>query len=167
MKNLRAKKGFTLIEMIIAVIIFSLVVILLYNIIGLLKKTKDKDIASYQKYHKMQELKRLFYQDLMYATDIKIDNAKKRVLFKTTNSLYGYSNPYVEYILAKNRLFRVESYKKLSLYLKSSMLDSSKILLLLKSCKEFSIFKEKRGIILYLKASKENIFKIYFTKQIR
>ena len=154
------KKGFTLIEMVIAVAIFSLAMILLYDVINMLGKTKDREIASYKQYHKLQELKRLFYQDIMYVSQLKIDNTKKRVLFRTKNSLYGYNNPYIEYILKKNILYRVESYKKLSLDLKTSMLDNSRILPILKNCKDFLIFKDKQGIILYLKTPKETIFKV-------
>ena len=161
------KKGFTLIEMLIAVMIFSLVMVLLYDIVGILNKTKDRHIASYKQHHKMEELKRLFYQDLIYATAIKIDNEKKRVLFKTKNSLYGYNTPYIEYILKKKRLYRIESYKKLSLLPQTSMLEHSKILPLLNDCRNFSIFKEKTSIILYLKTQKENIFKIHLAKQIK
>lgn len=162
MDNLKTKKGFTLIEMIIAVAIFSLAIILLYDVTNILGKTKDREIASYKQYHKIQELKRLFYQDLIYAAELKIDNAKKRVIFKTKNSLYGYNNPYVGYILKKEILYRIESYKKLSFDLKTSILDSSKILVLFKKCKDIRLFKDSKGVTVFLKIDKEYIFKVNY-----
>ena len=161
MDNFKVKKGFTLIEMIIAVAIFSLAMILLYNVINTLNKTKDREIASYKQYHKLQELKRLFYQDLMYATQLQIDNPKKRVLFKTKNSLYGYNNPYIEYILKKRILYRVESYRKLSLNPTSAELKNTNILLLLNHCNNILFFKNKRGVTIYIKDKLIHILKIY------
>ncbi len=156
------KRGFTLIEMIIAVAIFSLAMILLYDVINILNKTKDREIASYKQYHKLQELKRLFYQDMMYSSQLKIDNSKKIVLFKTKNSLYGYNNPYIEYILKKEILYRVESYQKLTLNLKSSELEDARVLVLLKNCKDILFFKDKKGINIYLKEKSSHIFKVNF-----
>ena len=131
------KSGFTLIEMIIAIAVFSVAMVLLYDVVNMLNKRKDIDIAKYKKYHKTQELRKLFYQDLMSEKDIIIDNEKKISIFKTKNSLHGISYPFVAYILKKNILYRVESYKKIDKDLKSSMLDSAKVLILLRPCQNF------------------------------
>ena len=153
-------------EMIIAIVVFSLSIILLYNVINMLNKIKDREMVSYRELYHFQELKRLFYQDMMYATKIEIDNEKKRVLFKTKNSLYGYNHPYVEYILKKKILYRVESYKKLTLEPTSFELNSARILQLLNSCKNILFFKDKKGVNIYLKEKFNHIFKIYFLNQI-
>ena len=154
------KSGFTLIEMIIAIAVFSIAMILLYDVVNMLNKRKDIDITKYKKYHKTQELKKLFYQDLMSEKDISIDNEKKISIFRTKNSLHGISYPFVAYILKKNILYRVESYKKIDKDIKSSMLDSAKILILLKACQNFLLFKDKQGIIVYMKTKNETIFKV-------
>ncbi len=154
------KKGFTLIEMIIAIAIFSLAIVLLYNIINLLEKKRDFEAKTYKSFHHFQKVKNLIEKDLMSQSGIYIDNAKNIAIFKTKNSLYGIGCPYVAYVLRKKRLYRVESYQKIDKNLRTSMLDKAKVLLLLNNCKKFSLFKEKSAVSVFIDLKKETIFKV-------
>jgi len=132
---IKHKKGFTLIEMVIAVIVFSVAILLLYEVVSMLNKKKDNEIKIYRTFHHTQELKRLIYKDLLQENGISINNDKKIITFRTKNSISGISYPYVAYLLKKETLYRIESHKKLSQDLTSSMLESANILILSKTCK--------------------------------
>lgn len=160
--NKKIKKGFTLVEIVIAIALFSISLIILFNITKILQKQRDRAVSTYRLYHQIEEIKKLFFMDLINEQNITIDNDKKITIFKTTNSLYGFTYPYVAYILKNHILYRIESYKNIDKNLKTSTLESARILVLSKKCKDIRFFKDDLGITIFFKIDKEHIFKVFF-----
>ncbi len=154
------KKAFTLIELVIAVIVFALAITLLYGVINGINKKEKRSIKEYREYHKVLMSKKLFYEDLMYAKKIFKDNDKKIYIFQTKNSLYALSNPYVVYKLKDKTLYRIESYKKLTRDMTSQDLENARVLPVLKDCIDFLIFEKGDYITVFYKIKNRVIFKV-------
>ncbi len=155
------KKGaFTLIEMIVAIAVFSISILLLYGVINTFKKKQQQEINIYKSYHNTKEAKKLIYKDLISEKKLFLDNENRLFIFQSKNSLYGITAPYIAYVLKNRILYRVESYKKLTKDMTSSELEVSKILPILKNCKDFSLTVDKKGVIVFIKSAKDTIFKV-------
>jgi len=143
------RKAFTLVEIIIAIAVFSIAALVMYSVLSQVKKEKKSFYKRYEKNNHLVELKRLIYQDLVGAKDIKTNSKKDILIFKSTNSLYGITNPYILYILKNSTLYRIEYIKKIDINLKSEDSKNSKVLTLLKKCKSFNIYLDKYGISIW------------------
>jgi prepilin-type N-terminal cleavage/methylation domain-containing protein len=115
------KKSFTLIELILAIIIISILILAMNNIIINLKSTKDFLNKILQKNNSKELLIKTLYYDILNATSIKvipsIDSDYDRVYLQTQNSLYHLIFPYVIWYVSKNKntLIRIESPFKIKL----------------------------------------------------
>ncbi len=146
------RKAFTLVEIIIAIAVFSIAVLVMYSVLSQVKKQKKIAYQDYKKDYKIVELKRLIYQDFTTAKDIKTNSKKNIAIFKSTNSLYGITNPYVLYILKNHTLYRVESMQKIGIDLRIENNRNLKVLTLLKNCKSFKINQNKNNISIWINA---------------
>lgn len=110
------KKAFTLIEVVISIIIFSIVMLFLYesyaalNISNTILEKESKHILDTEK------LKKVIFLDfsLAHFNSVKIRNVDKKNDFVTLRggkSLHQRFNPYVAYILKGKKLYRLESFK--------------------------------------------------------
>lgn len=115
------RKGFTLIEMLISVVILSIMMIFLYQSYASLNRSnifyKEKtDAISIE-----QIKKRVMYLDFSLALNksITILNQEKNedvVFMQTSNSIHKRLNPYVSYIVNDEKLYRLESLDKILEY---------------------------------------------------
>ncbi len=150
----KERKAFTLVEIIIAIAVFSIAVFVMYGVLSQIKKQKETFYKKYENTNRLVELKRVIYQDFTNARDIKTDAKKEIALFKSTNSLYGITNPYILYILKNSTLYRVEYIKKLNINLRSIDTRYLRVLILLKKCKSFKINLSKDTLSIWIIAKK-------------
>lgn len=115
------KRGFTLIEILLSIIILSILFLAMGNILSQMKFAKKESEHLSKKFMVQNSLAKVLYYDLLNATDIKIVPSESRdycrVFLKTNNSLYNLIEPYVVWYVSKkkNSLIRIESYKKVEL----------------------------------------------------
>ena len=115
------RKGFTLIEMLISVVILSIMMLFLYESYASLNRSnvfyKEKaDEISIE-----QIKKRIMYLDFSLALNksLEILNQEKNedvVFMQTSNSIHKRHNPYVSYIVNNHKLYRLESLNKIVEY---------------------------------------------------
>ncbi len=113
------RAGFTLIEMMIAIVIFSLIVVFLYKSYDALKQSNQKYTAITKEMQHMWRIKRMLYLDfaLSFKSGVSVLNQEKNedvVLLQTSNSLHSRFYPYVAYVVKDGVLYRMESLRKLS-----------------------------------------------------
>ncbi len=109
------KKAFTLIEIILAIFIFSIIIIYMYNIIAVAKKSTTSYENMYKNDEQKQIVKKLFYNDIFNQTDpytnttIKEKDNFATYYLRTNNSLHNIVSPYVVYKIIGKDLYRFES----------------------------------------------------------
>jgi prepilin-type N-terminal cleavage/methylation domain-containing protein len=109
------KKSFTLIELMLAIIILSILILAMNHIIVNLKSTKDFLKNYLNKENQNTLFIKTFYYDILNASSIKIihsfNSNYDRVYLHTNNSLYHLITPYVVWYVSKNQntLMRIES----------------------------------------------------------
>ncbi|NPA66930.1 MAG: prepilin-type N-terminal cleavage/methylation domain-containing protein [Epsilonproteobacteria bacterium] len=113
------KRGFTLVEMMISIAIFSMIALFLYKTYANLnhQNVMFRDSAQEMKY--WNKLKKVFYLDFTLNLDNNItiihqDSKIDTVIFQTSNSIHDRINPYIAYFVKDNILYRMESFSKLS-----------------------------------------------------
>jgi len=105
------KKSFTLIELLISIVIFSILILAMSNVIKEVNSSKDFII----KHYKTQKdyLVKVLYYDILNASEIKIIHTKNPnydiIILKTSNSLYKLINPTVTWYISKRTLIRKEN----------------------------------------------------------
>ena len=121
----KSRKAFTLIELLIAVTILSIMIIFLYKSYATLNhsnkiyKQELKEIIS----HKTK--KKVIFLDfsLKISKDIRIlnqDRTEDVVFFQSSHSIHKRYNPYIAYIAKNSKLYRLESLKEFKGYPLSS-----------------------------------------------
>jgi len=151
------KKAFTLIELIISIIIFSLILTFLYSTVNNLNLSNEFYRAKKVEFDEKEKLVKLLYLDISKAKEVKILNPLDRqfsiVSIKETQSIYGPSRANVLWFVNKNEniLSRIESYDEIKndgVFLGNEQLG---IIPLGSKCETFKLFKQQNGTILYLK----------------
>ncbi len=113
------KKSFTLIELLIAVGLLVLIFTFLYTQFNLTYLSTDKTTQIEQQSSKRELFLKLFYEDIIKATQVTPTNfAKYDILdLQTSNSLYGISDVFVKYVVVQDneikKLVRIESHDKI------------------------------------------------------
>ena len=113
------RAAFTLIEMMIAIVIFSLIVVFLYKSYDALKQSNQKYTLMTKEMERLWRIKKMLYLDfaLSLQSDVNVLNQEKNedmVLLQTSNSLHNRFYPYVAYVVKEGVLYRLESLRKLS-----------------------------------------------------
>lgn len=113
------KKGFTLIEVLISVVILSIMMLFLYKSYASLNYSNKFYKAEVQLIKEEQLLKKVIFLDFSLAlisstTIMNQDKNSDIVMLQSTNSLHRMYNPYITYIINKSKLYRLESLKKLT-----------------------------------------------------
>jgi prepilin-type N-terminal cleavage/methylation domain-containing protein len=109
------KKAFTLIELMLAIIILSVLILAMNNIIVDLKSTKDFLKNYLNKENQNTLFIKTIYYDILNARSIKVihsfNSDYDRLYLQTNNSLYNLISPYVIWCVSKNKnsLIRIES----------------------------------------------------------
>ena len=112
------RNAFTLIEMMIAIVIFSLIVVFLYRSYGALKQSNEKYATITKRMERMWRLKKMLYLDfaLSLKSDVSVLNQERNedvVILQSANSIHNRFNPYIAYVMRDGWLYRLESLRKL------------------------------------------------------
>ena len=157
------KKSFTLIEVIISIIIFSIIMIFMSNVIDSLNSSVKTLNNNYNKNRFNSYTIKTLYTDILNSDYITLNNKNKNysiLYLKTSNSLYNIAMPYVIWYVSKkdNTLMRLESSKKINLPIK----EDKNILLdrFLDNIKIFKIYKNKKKYFIIIKENKTLYFEI-------
>jgi len=151
MKKLRA--AFTLIEMMIAISIFSIMMLYLYKSYSTLNISNDNLKVEVNKIQNIQKIKKIIFLDFTLAlfNSVNIDNREKGedfVFFQSSHSIHRRINPYITYMVKNQKLYRLESLKKISTYELPS--DSEFDIELLGEVKNFKVYKTTKKDLSYL-----------------
>lgn len=112
-------KAFTLLEMLIAIMIFTLISIFLYRSLATLNSSNKFYGEKLSQIAYDQKLLKTIYLDLSMAVIrsvyiINQDRDTDVVLMQTSHSVHRRVMPYVGYVVRNKKLFRVESSQKLT-----------------------------------------------------
>jgi prepilin-type N-terminal cleavage/methylation domain-containing protein len=115
------RKGFTLIEMMISIMILSLMMIFLYQSYASLNISNDFYKNRVSEIKEEQIKKRVLFMDFSLAQygsiNILNQGQKEDVVFlQSSHSIHKRYNPYIAYILKEKKLYRLESLKKFTEY---------------------------------------------------
>jgi len=112
------KKAFTLLEMMIAISILSIMMLFLYQSNAALQfsnKTYKKEAKEIITINKIREV--IYLDFLLSISTVSFHHEKHKadtIFMQTTHSLHRRINPYVTYLVQENKLYRVESLKKVT-----------------------------------------------------
>lgn len=115
------RKAFTLIELMIAIVILSIIMVFLYksyaelNLQNKVYETQAKEIKH------LEQIKRVLFLDfalsLSKSVHILPQDPKTDIVFlQSSHSIHNRINPYVGYIVKDKRLYRIESLTALQSY---------------------------------------------------
>ncbi|MFA5233622.1 MAG: prepilin-type N-terminal cleavage/methylation domain-containing protein [Sulfurimonas sp.] len=113
------RSAFTLIEIIIAITILSIMMLYLYKSYASLNLSNAFYQEEAAKIKETKLKKKILFLDfsllLFDEHEIIKNNTKDDTVFlQTSNSMHGRINPYVAYTIKDSRLYRIESYKKIT-----------------------------------------------------
>ncbi len=161
------KKAFTLIEIIIAVFIFSIIIMYMYNVIAVASKSTSAYENMYKNDEKNQLVKKLFYNDIFNQTDPYLDTKIKTkdkfstYFLRTNNSLHNIVSPYVAYKMIGNDLYRFESPRKFKFPIKEEQEKNIYYNKIASNLDYFLIYDFKNSkLISYSQKSSKTIFEI-------
>ena len=160
MKN---RYAFTLVEVLISIILFSLIVLFLYQALDMTKKTNQFFSKKVEKKLDINRFKKMLFLDLINKKS-KIEPFKDRrsnnyITFKTTNI---YHNPFYEnvtYLVSKEKnLIRIESKDKFDKNkLTDNFFDTAYISIILNDIEKFYFKEQKNGkFTFYIKTTKKD-----------
>lgn len=110
------RHGFTLIEMMIAISIFSVMVLFLYESLSQLRTANSFYSEKVRMLSERQKVYKTLYLDLALSIpkSVKIRNIDKEsdfVTMQTSHSVHHRIMPFVAYLVKEGRLYRIESSK--------------------------------------------------------
>jgi len=156
------KKSFTLIEVMISIVIFSILVLFMSKVVTSLNISLNTINDKYKKENKKSLLVKTLYNDILAKRNIKIKNSKNYsiVYIQTSNSLYNIPMPYVIWYVSKkdNALMRLESSKKTTLPINIEndfYLDK-----FTSNVEIFQIYQKKDKFFVFIKTNKEVYFEM-------
>jgi len=116
----KTKSAFTLLELLISIVILSIMVMYLYHSYNSLNRSNQGLHIQTNKIMKREKIKKLLYLDFLNAgSSVKITHREKNedfVVLQTTHSIHRRFHPYVLYMLKEDKLYRLESLKKIASY---------------------------------------------------
>ena len=159
------KKSFTLIEILISIILFSIILVFLYEVLNSTKNHNEKYTEVIEKFDNKYNLEYIFLEDILNLDgNVSFDSDKNDntiFVFKTSNT---YHNPFytnVVYFLNKeNELLRIETSQKFNKDNIYKILDKSYIDIVSTDVKKFKIEKIKNKYFIYIQF--ENNEKVFF-----
>ena len=167
------KKAFTLIEIVVSIVIFSLISIYMYQAINTTSKTNDIYETRYKEKERFVKVEELFYDDIFLQTDIyseaNISNNDDFSTFRlqTKNSIHSMINPHVTYFVNDNSLFRIESHEFYDIPLTYANIENVKVDKLLSDVTLFRIYEEDNSyLISYEQNNKLTTFMIVLPSRI-
>lgn len=169
-----SKKSFTLIEVLISITIFSFVMITLYQVLDITKKTNKSFESIVVKQQEINDIKNIIISDISQSTSsIKIEldnNLNSKLFFKTSNSFHNPFYSYITYLVSsEKKLLRVESRNYLTKETLDKELETAYVDTLLFDIERFEVLLSKKNSKVYLiKVKQKNKEKFLFSSlQIR
>jgi len=112
------RNAFTLIEMMISISILSIIMIFLYQSYAAINQSNRLYAKKTNSIIGEQKRQRVIYMDFSLAlfgtiSIIKQEKNEDTVFMQSSNSIHQRYNPYIAYILKDEKLYRLESLKKL------------------------------------------------------
>lgn len=158
-------KGFTIVELVIAIAIFSLIIVYMYQAVATTKKGNELYERNYKVVTQHEEAKKIFYNDIFNQVNPYSNIEFKSDIFylRTNNTLYALIAPYVAYMVKDKKLIRIETVKKTIFPLKEE--NSEKLVLetntILDDIEDFNVLIEKNSyIIQWTQKAKKTIFQL-------
>lgn len=159
------REAFTIIELVIAVAIFSIIIVYMYQAVNTTKKGNEV----YKKHHEMiaenENAKRVFYNDIFNQVDPYKDISFQDNIFyiRSNNSLHGIVAPYIAYMLKSKNLIRIESLKKIKLPLNREQRDTLfyEVDFMLKGIDDFKVLSKKNSYVVeWTRQNKKTMFQL-------
>ncbi|WP_297442938.1 prepilin-type N-terminal cleavage/methylation domain-containing protein [Sulfurimonas sp.] len=150
------RTAFTLIEMLVAISIFSIMMLYLYKTYSTVNISNDNLKVEANKIKTIEALKKVVFLDYSLALYkpneiITIDNRESNedfIHFQSSHSIHRRINPYIIYMVKNKKLYRLESLKKISSYEMSS--DAEFDIDFLGDVNSFRVYKSTNKNVVYL-----------------
>ena len=144
------RRAFTLIEMMIAILIFSLIVVFLYKSYDSLKRSNDKYTAITKDMRHLWRIKKMLYLDfaLSLKSNVSVLNQERNedvVLLQTSNSLHNRFYPYVAYVVKDGILYRLESLRKLTYPFDAETIGDADVIAKVERFRIYKALKKEAG----------------------
>ena len=115
------RRAFTLIELMIAIVILSIMMLFLYKSYANLNISNNNLKQETNHLLKIEKIKKIIYLDFLTALyhSTSITNREKNedfVVLQTAHSIHQRFNPYITYIVKNKNLYRLESLKRFTEY---------------------------------------------------
>ncbi len=161
------KKAFTLIELIIAISLFSIIIVYMYQAVS----TTKKSVSSYERVYEQDKqaliAQNVLYNDIFNQTDpyknTSIETKKPFSVYalRTNNSLHDIASPYVIYAVKDEVLYRYESAKPFKFPINDENIHHIKVDALLENVSLFMVYAYKNDkLIEWVRAKKRSVFEI-------
>ncbi len=162
------KKGFSLVELIISIMLLGIIVTFLYSTVSNLEKTNKIFAANEKALSNREKVIDLIYDDIFTANSITLQGFEySLVSMQTNNSLFDIASPYVTWLVSKNKntLLRFESTKEFK-DISSQNSDYYHISKVGENCEIFKVYqsKKKENILIHLKFKDEDPIIYEFAK---
>lgn len=156
------KKGFTIVEIMVSVVLLGFISIFVSSLIEQTKKSNQTFKTLRVNDKKTTLISDTLYKDIFQAQDISVSTSKTYSILKlkSKNSVYNIQEPYVVWLVLKkdNTLIRMESAKKILLPIQESSQKSIFVDQVVKNCETFNIniSKNKNHVLSFIKIQKKN-----------
>lgn len=122
------RKGFTLIELMISIVILSIIMVFLYKSYAELNAQNKKYEQVSSEIKKFELIKEMLFLDISLSksksmTIIHLDPKEDIVFFQSAHSIHDRIHPYIGYIVKDQKLYRIESLRPLKSYPIESNID--------------------------------------------
>lgn len=155
------KRGFTLIEVLVSIVLLALISLFVSSTIYQTRKSNTLFKNKVLKSKKREIFLDTLYKDILLSSDLNISDNKKYSIVQllSNNSVYGISHPYITWLVLKqnNSIARLESAKKIILPIGENMQKFVYIDIVQKNCKYFqlSLSKDKKSVLVFIKMKKQ------------
>ena len=157
------KKSFSLIELLIAISLFTLILTTLYQSLNISQKSNSFFSSKVKSIVNENKIKKIFLEDILESSGkIRLSRDKNTILqLETSNMYHNVFFKYVTYILTKKgNLIRIESLTKFDIKkLNDNFFKNSYIDIVSKKIKSFQVLKfnnKKKNILLSIIIEKKN-----------
>jgi len=162
------KKAFTLVEILVSIALIGLISIFISSTIFQTKKNNEFFKNHVEKESKIHKYEDILYRDLLQSYALSIERSKRYsiIYFRSKNTIYDISNPYVIWLVLKkdNTLIRLESSREIKLPISEEKQKYIFMNVVQKNCQAFQVLlsKNKKDILVYIdiKNHKPSIFEI-------
>jgi len=151
------KKGFTLIEILVSIVLLALISIFVSSTIYQTKNNNKLFKKEVYKSTKKEIFLDTLYKDILLSSDLNISDNKKYTVIQllSNNSVYDISHPYITWFVLKqnNSIARLESAKKIVMPISKNMQKFVYMDIVQKNCQYFqlSLSKDKKSVLVFIK----------------